>query len=320
MSSWRPGGAAVSAYRFGYHQKLPEGTFKEKTLPATVVSAFYKMKSKHSLNNYMEWIRRFLESTPCHLVFFTEEEFVPFIEECRKEYKEITRIVSLPRKDWVANTGFPEGFWEAQHGLDPESNIHSPELYKVWYEKKEFVKRAIELNPFGHEDFVWTDAGIFRDPQLAPLVSKRYPVASRIPTDRILILNNMPFTSSDDKIHTFGSVKIQFPRDKPRIGAGVIAGSRQAWKRWDEQYNDAVKRYIQAGLFIGKEQTIMACIALENKSSVSLLDYRQEVPTSWFYLLIYLGASDKLYTYLRTSRNPKQRISYDEMLSEAKMH
>jgi len=59
----------------------------------------------------------------------------------------------------------------------------------------------------------------------------------------------------------------------------------------------------------------MACMALENKSSISLLDYRQVVPNDWFYLLIYLGASEPLYRYLRSSKFPKQRISYDEMFT-----
>lgn len=174
MSSW--GAVARPRIRLGYHQVKPAGTFVKKELPTTVVSAYYEMPSKYPKENYRKWVRLFLESVDCWLVFFCEKDLVPFIEDCRKEYPEKTTIVILPREHWVANKAFPPTFWKDQHATDPEKNIHSPELYKVWFEKKEFVKRAMEMNPYGHTDFVWTDAGICRSEGLAALI-RNYPVA-----------------------------------------------------------------------------------------------------------------------------------------------
>ena len=33
----------------------------------------------------------------------------------------------------------------------------------IWYEKKEFVKKAIDQNHYGSDIFIWMDAGCLRD-------------------------------------------------------------------------------------------------------------------------------------------------------------
>ncbi len=318
MTSWtsftRPN--RVPTFREGYYQDLPLGTYAEKTIPATVVSAYYEMKSKYPAAEYRTWIRNFLEKFPCYLVFFTEESLVPFIQECRAAHTDKTRIIVLPRAEWKATTAFPPTFWEQQAALDPERAIHSPDLYRVWYEKKEFVRRAIELNPFGHTDFVWTDAGIFRDAALIEAIAPRYPVVSRIPIDRILLFNSVPFTASDDIIHQFpGNIVIRFPRDKPRIGGGCIAGSAATWKWWIDAYDETISRFQKGGLFIGKDQTIMASITLEHKQKVSLLDHRRVAPDPWWYLVLYLGCHEDIYKFLRSDKARQgPRMSYTQFI------
>ncbi len=305
MTSWtsytKP--KRLQTYREGYYQDLPQGIYTEKSQPATVVSAYYEMKSKYPASDYRGWIRTFLEEFPCYLVFFTEEHLLPFLQEARKAHADRTRFIVLPRTEWRATTAFPSDFWEKQAALDPERAIHSPDLYKVWYEKKEFVRRAIELNPFGHTDFVWTDAGTFRNPGLVAAISKRYPVASRTPTDRILLFNNTPFQPSDDRVHEFPKgVRIQFPNDKPRIHGAFLAGPATAWLWWCEAYDETVSRFRAANLFVGKDQTLMASLVLENKGKVALWDMRRIAPDPWWFLFLYLGCSDATYTLLRSEK------------------
>ena len=187
----------VKTIRLGYRQIVPEGRFVIKDTPATVVSAYYEMPSKYNLELYRTWIRLLLENVPFHLIFYTEEGLAPFIQDCRRAYQDRTVIIILPREKWIANQKYSQGVWNSLHGQDPEANIHNPELYKVWFEKNHFVKRAIELNPFDHTDFVWMDAGICRYESLLNLI-KSFPVASRIPIDRIMLLNVMPFSQKDE--------------------------------------------------------------------------------------------------------------------------
>lgn len=312
MSSWN---TYTPPPRLGYYQKLPQGNFKATSEPSTVVSAYYDMKSKYDPTRYRGWIKLFLESVPCFLVFYTDASLAPFIEECRKGQEERTRVIILPREEWSANTKFPQGFWEKQHAIDVEKNIHSPELYKVWYEKKEFVKRAIELNPFGHSTYVWADAGLIRNPEICDLVKDRFPVTERIPTDRMLLFNWWPYVLADEKDITFpGNIVIKRPYASPRIMAGILAGSKAAWARWDTLYDNCTERMIKAGLFVGKEQNVMGVVAIEAKNAVSLLDLRKISPEPWFYLLLYLGVSDPLYKLFRSDMSHRMKETYKGLL------
>lgn len=312
MSSWRPT-APSAPIRLGYKQLSPEGKFVEKTLPVTVVSAYYPMKSKHSKDNYLKWIKNFLETVDCYLLFFTDESMVDFINQHRSTFGEKTHIIILPREDWVANTRFPAGFWDKQWRKDPEKEIHTPEVYQVWYEKKEFVRKAIEINPFGSTDFVWCDSGILRYEEMIPLV-KNFPVANRIPTDKILMMNVWPFTRNDDLVYTIsGELFVGGASGKPRIGGNLIAASAALWEKYFAAYDWTVDKYIRAGLFFGKEQNIMTTLVLENRQVISLVDSKQCFPDPWLYSIVWLGAPPKLFDFLQKEPWHGRKKSWEEL-------
>lgn len=320
MSSWLSASAPLrpmKAPRSGFNQILPQGTFVQKEKPATVVSAYYQMPSKYPNSEYKEWIRIFLENVPCHLVFYTEESLFPFISECRRNFQDRTTIITLPRTEWVANKKYNHTVWNNLHAQDPEATIHTPELYKIWFEKNEFVRRAIELNPYGHDDFVWTDAGICRTVPLLNLV-KGFPIASRIPTDRIMLLNTMPFVSKDDIPVTINRQQfVGGVAPKPRIGGGVIAGSASSWEAYAHSFDTVLEKYRKAGIFWGKDQDIMKTVVLENKSKVSLIEVKAIAPELWFYSLLYLGCSEKLWEVLRDEKRNDKKKSYADLLALA---
>jgi hypothetical protein len=152
------------------------------------------------------------------------------------------------------------------------------------------VLTAIELNPFDHDDFLWLDAGIIREEAIIPLIKAEFPNPNRIPTDRMLLLNVKPFLQVDEvKVNDItGNFK-----EKDRIAAGVIAGHAETWLKWSDIYDETMRKYIDADLFIGKEQSIMSTIVLENKNLVSLINPPKNFGRKWFYSLIHLGVSDK---------------------------
>ena len=306
MSSWTSLPQKIP--RVGYYQERPQGTFVKKDKPATVVMAYYDFsKSKYTQQEYHSWIRLFLTSVPCWIVFFCEAEFAPFVEECRREFEDRTRIVVLSQQEWQANQRFSQEFWKKQHAADPEKEKHTPDLYKVWWEKKEFVKRAIALDPFGHTDYVYTDAGICRYPGLAKLL-RDYPQADRIPTNRMLLMNVSPFTWRDEFLDPKGS------SGSARIGGGVLAGSIEVWKRYDSLYDNIFQEYVDKGLFVGKDQTLMATLVLENKDFVSLLDAKPIVWIPWFYLVAWLGAPASLWQKFQDPREAGLRRSLDDLV------
>jgi hypothetical protein len=162
---------------------------------------------------------------------------------------------------------------------------------------------------------VWADAGILRNKELLELVKDRFPVTERIPTDRMLLFNWWPYVRSDDTYVEFpGGIRIKAPYAKPRVMAGILAGTIDSWKRWDSLYDECMQRFIAAGLFVGKEQNIMGVVAIEAKEAVSLLDLRKISPEPWFYLVLYLGVSDALYKLFRSENSNKIKETYGGLL------
>jgi hypothetical protein len=317
MTSWiQANKSKMATYRSGYYQVVPEGVFTSKNMKATVVSAFYEMPSKYPLNTYKEWMGYFLRNINCHLVFFCEESMREFVEEAREEYMDRTEIVILPREQWTMNKKYPETFWRKQFTMDPEKELHkSTDLYKVWHEKKEFVKRAIALNPFEHDDFIWMDAGCIRSEDMASLVTN-FPHASRIPTNRMLLLNVQPFSKQDNTIYRFEKgVSIQGGvTGVARIGGGVYAGSTRMWNQFDKAYNTIFEKYVTANVFLGKDQSLLATLVLENNKLVSLVEPKPFFADPWFNLVLYLGVNKKLFESFNDKSKNTVKKTYEELL------
>lgn len=313
MSSW--GNSQVRhRIRLGFHQSTPAGTFTTKTLPATVVSAYYEMPSKYTPDKYRVWLRYFLETIDCHLVFFTDESMKDYVEECRRSFMDKTKLIILSRNEWVSNTKYTYKFWNQQHEIDPEKNIHTTELYKVWYEKKEFIRRAIILNPWNHTDFLWIDAGSFRSLEFAQLCCS-FPYANRIPINKIMLNNVGEFTSQDENWVTIRGVPFQGNIDgKMRIGGGCIAASKDMMLKYIQYYDTVFDKYIDAGLFAGKDQIIMNTVALEYRDDISLVEPKPIGQEFWFYLHLYLGANPVIFSRMCDKIQQKKKTTYLELL------
>jgi teichuronic acid biosynthesis glycosyltransferase TuaG len=262
------------------------------TSETTVVSCYYPLPSKHTPEMYMEWMVQFWPICPCALVFYTEPKLVPLFQEIFKDRKTLTRIIGIPFTQLNAFQKLSHSVWKDTWLHDPEKEIHSPELYAIWYEKKEFVLRTIDANPFYSEKFVWCDAGICRRPEWVPLL-RHFPISSRIPSGKVLLLQIDPFKSEDlipgpDGI--FGDFK-----GRSTVGGGIIASDTRGWQTWSRAYDAMLLRYHLSGQFIGKDQNIMASILLQNRDLVVGIQRDMNLGPiySWFSSLFFLGG---LYT------------------------
>jgi len=241
----------------------------------TVVTAYYPFKSKFNISDYMKWLE-FWKNQPCKLVFFTSPEFVPLIENLRTNFSEKTEVIGLPFEELVAFKKFSKEFWIQQKELDFET-YHTYELYAIWYEKKEFVRKAILANYFNTSKFVWCDAGICRDDGWIPHI-KTFPVAFKIPESKFLVLRITDFEQYDDFL------KINC------VGGGILAASKDVWLEFCDNYDKMIERYNSKNKFVGKDQSIIASMIKEYPEKFELVkrfegsnDY-----TCWFSLLFYL--------------------------------
>lgn len=256
---------------------------------ATVVSAFYMMKSKYPGVHYLNWIRNFLETIPCNLVFFTDEDLLPILKEMREPYMDRTRFVVLPREEWKAYTRYGQAFWEHQNSIDHERLIHSADLYAIWYEKKEFVLRAIEMNPFGDDRYIWCDAGAFRYKEWFDQLKSfgGEGIHDIISSTSMSLLQVEPFTAEDrecfqvDQIGDFDRVN--------RIGGGIQGGAPATWKQWSTLYDQKLQERVAKGMFVGKDQTVMAAVVLQYPELVKIVPADRSIGDHWFTLLFHFS-------------------------------
>jgi glycosyltransferase involved in cell wall biosynthesis len=276
---------ARSAFNASGAQDI-EGLRKHHHIGVTVVTAYYPVRSKYSIEQYLGWILSFWPKTQCCLIFYTDPQFVSIFERAFMSRTSV-RVVGLPFSSLSAFTKLSYKVWATARLLDKEPT-HTPELYALWYEKKECVLRTIESNPFCSDRFVWCDAGIGRYPELA-VALERFPVRERIPQGRMLVLEIDPLRQEDCHRDAWG-IPGMFDA-VATFGGGVLASDAEGWMRWSSAYDAMLMRYHLAGRFIGKDQNIFASMLLE-QPDLALTVRRPSVLgpiVGWFYLLLFLS-------------------------------
>lgn len=246
-----------------------------------VVSAFYRIPSKFSVEKYFEWITPFFTMCPFQLVIFTEPELIPKFTHMRREYMNKTIFVGLPFSEWGSIKRYGREMWENEKKKDHEE-YHTPELYCTWYEKKEFVKRAIGMEAFGADYFVWCDAGILRFPQWIPAIQP-FPLISRIERGKMTFLQVEKFSPED----TWNK---DFQREN-HIGGGIQAADKETWLWWYDEYDRMLQKFLETKKFVGKDQNILASCYLLNPEKYRLVVPPQNMDgySIWFWLLLWLS-------------------------------
>jgi glycosyltransferase involved in cell wall biosynthesis len=275
-----------SAFNSSGKQRLPELlAFHRASSRPTVVSAYYPIASKNTSEQYMKWIEGFWPNMQCNLVFYTEPHLVSKFQEMFAGKRAV--VVGLAFSELNAFRKLPASVWKDACALDTERN-HSAELYALWYEKKEFVLRTIQANPFQSSKFVWCDAGIGRFPSWIRNI-QGFPDETRIPLNRMVVLQIDPFQGEDSICGTDGIYGNFGTRST--VGGGILASGAEGWSLWSRAYDAVLLKYLGAGRFIGKDQNIMASVILEYPSLA--LTIQRPTPlgpiAGWFYLLIYLA-------------------------------
>ena len=165
----------------------------------TIVSAFYPFeKSKHTIQEYIQWMYNFFTCVDTPIVLFTDNPFCQMVSQMRKEAGLEGKIHIIQKPFDEVKVSSPEWIeiWNKQLEIDSLAHLHGHELFRVWANKPFFVEEAIALNPFNSEKFVWCDAGCWRDPTVAKICGPGWPAAEKITPNQmhIITVNSMrPF-------------------------------------------------------------------------------------------------------------------------------
>ena len=109
----------------------------------TLVTAYYNITSKHSFNEYLNWMNNFLKINSS-LVFYGEKLIINISKELRpKKYHNKTLWIERDMKDFYSFKNYYKEFNETFQN-DCEKQRHNKLLYLIWAEKIYFLKEVVD--------------------------------------------------------------------------------------------------------------------------------------------------------------------------------
>ena len=253
-------------FRFIYklHRKS-----KYETNDLTLVTAYYRIKSKHSPEEYFKWINNIvLLNKP--MVFYSNKEFMPTIKKLRpKKLYDKTVFIELEMEEFYSYKNFYKEFKEA-FPIDHENSYHTIPLYLVWAEKATFVKKAILNNYFHSKCFYWIDAGIFRDDNMTKFTN--WPSTNKCFEDNRVLFDQIRQYSEKEieGIIKFDRRSHDILRMNHNIDASMFGGQKEKFLKFIDLYYNAIRLFIKHNLFIGKDQNIFSYVAFAHPDVVKL--------------------------------------------------
>ena len=279
----------------GINIKFPEiDEVKKEVSRCTIVTCYYKSPSKHSLNSYQEWMTNFLTTVDNEMIIFCDIESFDYISALRKPFEESTHIYVYPLEDMYC--AYPQymKYWEKDLERDIEKHIHNKNLYMIWNEKSMFIHRAMSINPFETDFFMWCDIGCFRYPEELSLFKDGWPSDTFLRTackDKMYFLNITPF-ESEDFVKKENGLTRSFEY-VTRIGATMFLGHKDIFETWIETFYKYMNLYMMNNYFTGKDQNIIATIYALHPELFRLVQPVEGEGNPWFYLQRFFLQEDK---------------------------
>jgi hypothetical protein len=226
-----------------------EGTFSERLANLTIVTAIYD-----SIPSNLSSLRDLSQN----LLVFTDSKLADRIASYRNGFENRTQVVVLERRDWVSVKRIIPAFWSQQVKQDPEIRLgRTVEDLQFMFERKDFMVKAVEMNPFQTTDFVWVDHA-----EMSSLVPIRF-TGKKIPVDRILVANPEPFTADD--------LASSFFRGKQRVENGMLIGSKKTWIEFAKLYDTVMSQKLKTSGFIGDNHLMLQYMIIHKPNQFCLV-------------------------------------------------
>ena len=271
-------------YTYDIKDIKDEETFQNHQDQLTIISAYYKIKSKRKPRQYKDFLHNFVMLNKS-IVFFTNKRFMPRLKKMRpKELYNKTVFLQVEIEDFYSYKNFYEEF-KKSFEIDREKRYHTISLYLIWAEKCNFLKKAIIKNFFNSTCFYWIDAGYFRDKSDIHTYSNNWPSTKKCYEDNRLLMGQVSnFSNSEiEKILNFDiQSHIRLQKYHNVIG-GIFGGQKENLMKFIELYYKTLRLFIKNKIFIGKDQNIFTYISFAHPDVVKLIfcknytDYRNHI-------------------------------------------
>ncbi|KIK69006.1 hypothetical protein GYMLUDRAFT_67709 [Collybiopsis luxurians FD-317 M1] len=238
-----------------------------------LVSGLFPLsKSKHSKEDYRTWLSLFLGSVTTDIYFFTPPDLAELVAEVRGDLPIIINTTFSTPFDIPPLADSREAY-ERMHALDRERSRHSPELYAIWNGKPYYLDEALKNSENEYSYAFWCDAGSFRKEHVyetwpdAARVEEIWREASRLSgvAKEDLLFFPMwepPHASMKHWQDTLGPVDTDFSE------GSFFGGSPRTVRWWTELFYLYHDHYLNQGIFVGKDQTLINALFLLYPSRV----------------------------------------------------
>lgn len=254
--------------------------------PLTIVTAYYNIKSKFPSDNYIKWMSYFLKNVDKPLYIYTDEQSKQIIRDMRHKFMDKTIIEVLPIEKFLVS----KYKWDKHHNIDPEKNIHTIPLYKIWNEKFNFVQKVIDKNPFNSKWFMWSDIGCFRCGTTFEYLQEKYipkwPSMNKInnlPHKLTLIIIDKNFSNNPEYKLMDNGLTSNHITDKKTISGSQFIAPKDIFTKFHKRYYQLLDQYMKIDRFAGKDQSIMANMFMLYEGDIFSIESKQ-----FFHLQKYL--------------------------------
>ena len=248
-------------------------------MSVTIVSCFYKLHtSKHTLNEYDAWIKCFLLNINTNIIIFVgknEKEYIKSIIDMNSTIKYV--LIEKEMNDFNLVKTYNSNFWKIQEFIDPGKSCgRGQDCYKIWNSKFDFLKEAIEMNPFNSDKFIWNDIGNVRDKTILNYL-KDYPNYNNITTNKLDIVLLEPFINPSQLWFT----------DEVHFSGSMFGGGKEILLELHKLFYLYFEMYARGNKFIGCDQQILSTLFLKNKDKFNCIIPKYNHIDKWFYLYEY---------------------------------
>ena len=250
------------------------------TSQTTIVSAYFQIKSKFAKETYLEWMENFL-SLQDPMVIFTTSDWVQPIMSKRQHAVNKTLLIVMKLSEVPLATNHDTAFWEHQLEIDPERKRHAGYMvFWVWLSKTYFVTRAIEMNPFQSQVFLWSDIGCFRGKSVyRNKLLFQHPEV--VPRHGVLFLSHKADPVPPPAL--WWTSKLTEPQHFYHSGS-QMAGYADSFQLFHAAFVDTLSGFVQRTLFIGDDQTVLQCTCTQHPNLCAYITRNQVKDNHYFGL------------------------------------
>ena len=253
----------------------------------TLVSCYYKIKSKRSHDEYNYYIHNLLYNIKGNLVIYTSSEEYEYLNALRNNKNNIKLIIK--NFDEINLYKKYLNIMEKQYELDNQKwTGRTFQCYILWNSKLDFLKETIEINPFKSNKFMWLDIGAIRTQDIVNYLNT-FPNPENISYNKIDIVYLQPFSNINQK----------YFKDEVHLG-GLYAGVIKVILKFHDLFYKKFQEYVDNNQFIGCDQQIISSVYLENNDLFNLINPYNDnftennkiIPLqknidNWFYLIYF---------------------------------